>query len=236
MPKPAESLGFSLCGFTLVQTKSKTALAFSIGIYLTVSTSGVIEIVGLCFFGVIDKKQFEATGHATTSPQAQDSSMQSSDEPLEAGPQETSFERQYCVFRAGRERFCLSVLQMEEVVEWPAVTPVPLSPAFLMGVFNLRGAIVPVIDIAFAEGRRPDLKPRHVVVAALQPEPGQEVMRLGIAADEVIGTFAASEPLQVKDAPRELSHCCGMLRHETDRLALALDLKRLAGAFSVGVI
>jgi len=185
---------------------------------------------------VTDNKQLAATSHATASPPAQNDTTEAADRSAEARPYETSFERQYCVFRAGRERFCISVLQMEEVVEWPAVTPVPLSPAFLMGVFNLRGTIVPVIDIAFAEGRRPDLKPRHVVVAALQQESGQEVMRLGIAADEVIGTFAATEPLQVKDAPRELSHCCGMLRHETDRLALALDLKRLTEAFSVGVI
>ena len=66
-------------------------------------------------------------------------------------------ERQYCVFRAGRERFCFSVLEVEEVVDWPIVTRIPLSPAFLMGVFNLRGTIVPLIDIAFTEGRRPGL-------------------------------------------------------------------------------
>src|SRR5438309_9945983 len=77
-------------------------------------------------------------------------------------------ERQYCVFRAGRERFCLSVLDVEEVVEWPSLTRVPLAPAFLMGIFNLRGAIVPVIDIAFTEGRRADLNPKHVVVASLR--------------------------------------------------------------------
>ena len=76
-------------------------------------------------------------------------------------------ERQYCVFRAGRERFCFSVLDVEEVVEWPDLTKVPLSPAFLMGIFNLRGTIVPVVDIAFTEGRRPDLQPRLVVVASL---------------------------------------------------------------------
>ena len=34
--------------------------------------------------------------------------------------------KQYCIFRAGRERFCLEVLDVEEVVEWPSVTPVPL--------------------------------------------------------------------------------------------------------------
>src|SRR5437660_2780146 len=76
-------------------------------------------------------------------------------------------ERQYCIFRAGRERFCLSVLDVEEVVEWPNLTRVPLSPTFLMGIFNLRGSIVPVVDIAFMDGRRPDVLPRHVVVSSL---------------------------------------------------------------------
>jgi len=43
-------------------------------------------------------------------------------------------ERQYCLFRAGRERFCFSVLDVEEVVEWPNLTKVPLAPTFLMGI------------------------------------------------------------------------------------------------------
>ena len=38
-------------------------------------------------------------------------------------------ERQFCIFRAGRERFCLSVLEIEEVVDWPIVTRIPLAPA-----------------------------------------------------------------------------------------------------------
>ncbi len=152
----------------------------------------------------------------------------------EAAPVEEALpERQYCVFRAGRERFCLSVLEVEEVVEWPAVTKVPLAPAFLLGVFNLRGSIVAVIDIAFTEARRPDLPPLHVVVAALQTDEGP--VRVGIAVDDVIGTFSTSEPLLVQEAPRDVPHCCGMLRHE-DRLALALDLRRLVEAFPVPVI
>jgi len=144
-------------------------------------------------------------------------------------------ERQYCIFRAGRERFCLSVLEVEEVVEWPRPTKMPLSPSFLMGIFNLRGSIVPIVDIAFTEGRRPDLPPRHVVVASLPGDENHEDVRVGIAADEVFGTFSTSEPLILADAPREVPHCCGMLRHE-DRLALTLDLKRLVEAFPVPVI
>lgn len=144
-------------------------------------------------------------------------------------------EKQYCVFRAGRERFCFSVLEVEEVVEWPAVTRVPLAPGFLMGIFNLRGSIIPVVDIALTEGRRADLSPRHVVVACLPGDESHDDLRLGIAADEVFGTFTTSEPVVLADAPREIPHCCGMLRHE-ERLALALDLKRLVEAFPVPVI
>lgn len=143
--------------------------------------------------------------------------------------------RQYCVFRAGRERFSLGVLDVEEVVEWPKLTVIPLSPSFLMGVFNLRGSIVPVIDIAFTEVRRGDLTPRHVVVACLKGDGDQNDLRVGIAADEVIGTFSTSEPLLLDEAPKDVPHCCGMLRHD-DRLALALDLKRLTQSFPVPVI
>ena len=162
-------------------------------------------------------------------------------EPLTAGAEQMELlpqaqpERQYCVFRSGRERFCLSVLDVEEVVEWPTLTRVPLAPSFLMGIFNLRGSIVPVVDIAFSEGRRPDLPPKHVVVASLAADDDHDYMRIGIAADEVIGTYSTSDALMVEEAPRDVPHCCGMLRHQ-DRLALALDLRKLTEAFPVPVI
>ena len=144
-------------------------------------------------------------------------------------------ERQYCVFRAGRERFCLPVLEVEEVVEWPIVTRGPLAPAFLMGVFNLRGTIVPLIDIAFTEGRRPGLLPKHVVVAALQGDAHQQEFRLGIAADEVVGTFSVTDDALLDQAAEDVPHCRGMLRHE-DRLALIVDLRRLIDVFPAPVI
>lgn len=144
-------------------------------------------------------------------------------------------EQQYCVFRAGRERFCLSVLEVEEVVEWPLVTRIPLAPQFLMGIFNLRGTIVPLIDIAFTEGRRPGLLPRNVVVAAIRSDAHHDDLRLGIAADEVIGTYSANEDTIVDHAPDNVPHVRAMLRHD-DRLALVMDLQRLAEVFPVPVI
>ena len=165
------------------------------------------------------------------------------DTQLEITPQENGAaavseqlpERQYCVFRAGRERFCLGVLDTEEVVEWPTVTRIPVVACFPAGIFNLRGKIVPVIDIAFTEGHRADLPPKHVVVAQLPADGEREEIRIGIATDEVIGTYTTAEPLLVDEAPQDVPHCCGMLRFE-DRLALALDLKLLVESFPVPVI
>jgi len=144
-------------------------------------------------------------------------------------------ERQYCVFRSGRERFSLAVLDVEEVVDWPRVTRVPLGPAFLMGVFNLRGSIVAVIDIAFTEGRRPGLLPKHVVVTNIGGENGEEDLRLGIASDEVIGTYTLGPEAVLDETPPDVPHCCGMLRHD-DRLALSIDLRRLLEVYPVPVI
>src|SRR5437868_8014417 len=169
-----------------------------------------------------------ASGKAETNPSLLE--PQSAEGPAEI--EERLPERQYCVFRTGRERFCVSVLDVEEVVEWPVLTRMPLAPPFLMGIFNLRGAIVPIIDIAFTEGRRPDLSPKHVVVSVLRATPESDLMRLGVAADEVIGTYTTTDALLVAEAPRDVPHCCGMLRHE-DKLALALDVRRMTETFPI---
>jgi purine-binding chemotaxis protein CheW len=152
-----------------------------------------------------------------------------------APSEERAPERLYCVFRAGRERYCLSVLDIEEVVDWPIVTRIPLAPPFMAGIFNLRGTIVPLVDIAVTEGRRPGLLPKHVVVAVLPGEGQQDSLRLGIAADEVIGTYSVSDESLLSDGPKDMPHCRGMLRHE-DRLALMLDLRRLIEVFPVPLL
>lgn len=140
-------------------------------------------------------------------------------------------EAQFCVFRCGRERFCLPVLDVEEVLEWPLVTKLPLAPAYMLGIFNLRGAIVPLIDIAMTEGRRPGLLPKHVVVASMKTDGHHDEVRLGIAADEVIGTYSVSDAEDLlEQAPENVPHCVGMLRHD-DRLALVIELRRLLEVF-----
>ena len=158
------------------------------------------------------------------------------DSPEQAEQTDTqSPEAQYCIFRAGRERFCIRMPEVEEVVEWPNVTRLPLAPPFLLGIFNLRGAIVPVIDIAFTPSTMPGLAPRQIVVGLLDSKDEHGPIRVGIAADEVIGTYTTRDPLLTQEKPPEVPHCSGMLRHE-EKLALALDLQRVAEVFPVRLI
>src|ERR1700757_850946 len=159
-------------------------------------------------------------------PDADTAEMLQAIGPLEEAPAES----QYCVFRSGRERFCLPVLDVEEVLDGPLLTKLPLAPAYLLGIFNLRGVIVPLIDIALTEGRRPGLLPKHVVVASLRGDAQHDDLRVGIAADEVIGTYSVNTDDLLEQAPENVPHCIGMLRHD-DRLALVIDLRKLLEVF-----
>jgi chemotaxis signal transduction protein len=71
------------------------------------------------------------------------------------------------------------------------------------------------------------LLPKHVVVASLRGDGNHDDIRLGIAADEVVGTYSVKEAEDLlEQAPENVPHCVGMLRHD-DRLALVIDLRRL---------
>jgi purine-binding chemotaxis protein CheW len=140
-------------------------------------------------------------------------------------------EYQYLVFRAGAEQYCLSVLEIEEVIEWLDPAPIPLAPPYLRGIINLRGAIIPVLDIAYGEVQREGAPPQHLVVALWNGEGGR-VLRVGLIADELFGTCVSSKLVMVEEPSSEGPHCRGMLQY-TGGLALAIDLSRLAETFPI---
>ena len=66
--------------------------------------------------------------------------------------------------RLGSERYSIPVGAVLEVAEMGSVTPVPGGPASLLGVRNLRGAVLPVLDLASLVGLSPDRPPQSIVV------------------------------------------------------------------------
>ena len=62
-------------------------------------------------------------------------------------------QQQYLTFMLGEEMFAIGILASREIIEYGQLTEVPLVPRFIRGVINLRGAVVPVIDLSVRFGR-----------------------------------------------------------------------------------
>src|SRR3989337_4362091 len=61
-------------------------------------------------------------------------------------------EEQFLTFRLHGQDYGITILKIEEIKGWDQVTPIPNSPAYVKGVLNLRGVIVPVIDLRLRFG------------------------------------------------------------------------------------
>jgi len=98
---------------------------------------------------------------------------------------ETATTQQYLTFRIGNEQFGMDLTQTREILEYSGVTEVPLMPKFLRGVINLRGEVVPVIDLAVRLGRDPIKVQRRTCVIVVELEVESQYHVLGLLADSV---------------------------------------------------
>jgi purine-binding chemotaxis protein CheW len=92
---------------------------------------------------------------------------------------------QYLTFVLGEETFGMPIRFIREVIPFGHLTEVPLVPEFVRGLINLRGSVVPVLDLSVRFGRnRTELSPRTCVVVLEVPCQDQSVM-LGCIVDQV---------------------------------------------------
>lgn len=85
----------------------------------------------------------------------------------------------------GNDAYAIGILSIKEIIEYTTMTEVPLMPACVRGVINLRGAVVPVMDLQVRFGQTPSAVTKRtciVIVEVLGPE-GQQVM--GVVVDAV---------------------------------------------------
>jgi purine-binding chemotaxis protein CheW len=116
---------------------------------------------------------------------------------------------QYLTFKLGDEMFALDVAQVREILDFTTITKVPRSPSFMRGVINVRGSVVPVVDLRVKFGMMPTkntIDTRIVVVEVLAEN---EVMVIGTLADAVHNVIDIT-PDQIEDAPRVAT------RYDTD--------------------
>ena len=75
--------------------------------------------------------------------------------------------RELISFRVGAQEFCVDIMAVREIRGWTPATALPRSPGFVRGVINLRGAVLPIVDLAARLGfESADPTARHVIIVA----------------------------------------------------------------------
>jgi len=92
---------------------------------------------------------------------------------------------QYLAFVLGGEAFAMEIRSIREVIQYGGLTEVPLMPAFIRGVINLRGSVVPVIDLAVRFGRALTEINRRTCIVILEVEHAGDMVTLGVIVDNV---------------------------------------------------
>ena len=93
--------------------------------------------------------------------------------------------QQYLTFMIAGEEYAISLLKVKEIIEYDTVTPVPKTPEWVRGVINLRGSVVPVIDLAVKFRLPASVAGRLTCIVITEVECAGEATIMGVMADSV---------------------------------------------------
>ena len=94
-------------------------------------------------------------------------------------------QQQYLTFNLGGEVFAIGILAIKEIIEYGNLTEVPMMPGFIRGVINLRGAVVPVVDLSARFGRDESTITRRTCIVIIEMEADGERQDVGVIVDAV---------------------------------------------------
>jgi purine-binding chemotaxis protein CheW len=137
---------------------------------------------------------------------------------------------QYLTFFIRGEEYAVSILRVKEIIEYESITRVPTTPAHVRGVLNLRGNVLPVIDLAAKFGHGDAEATRTTCVIVAETTLDDRVLVVGVLADAVSSVVDipadAVEPPPSFGTNIRVDFLTGMGKLE-GRLVLILDLDRI---------
>ncbi|MDX9710731.1 MAG: chemotaxis protein CheW, partial [Trichloromonas sp.] len=108
---------------------------------------------------------------------------------------------QYLTFKLDEEVFALGIDKVREVLDYTSVTKVPQTPDFMRGVINLRGSVVPVVDMRLKFGMAKTEQTVNTCIIIVEINLEGETTVLGALADSVQEVLDL-EPHQIEPAPK----------------------------------
>ena len=135
---------------------------------------------------------------------------------------------QYLTFRLGEEEYGVEILKVQEIRGYTAITPVPNTPAYLKGVMNLRGTIVPVVDLRAKFGMEAAEYTAFTVIIVLTV--GTKVVGLIVDAVSDVLNIPKTDIQATPDfgAQVDARFISGMAK-AGDKLVVLLDIDRVLG-------
>jgi purine-binding chemotaxis protein CheW len=107
---------------------------------------------------------------------------------------------QYLTFSLGQEQYAVNILSVEEIRSWEQPTHIPNAPTFVKGVINMRGIIVPIIDLRLKFGIGEAKYSKTTVVVVLTAQHMAKSRTMGFVVDAVSDVLNAQES-DIKAAP-----------------------------------
>src|SRR5690242_13526071 len=107
---------------------------------------------------------------------------------------------QYLTFMLASEVFAIGILAIKEIIEYRGLTEVPMMPACVRGVINLRGAVVPVMDPLARFGRPSSPITKRTCIVIVEIAAGDERQVIGVAVDSV-NEVLDIEPADIEPPP-----------------------------------
>jgi purine-binding chemotaxis protein CheW len=94
---------------------------------------------------------------------------------------------QFLTFVLGGEAFALGILHIKEIIQYGDLTAVPMMPSFIRGVINLRGRVVPVVDLSarFGRGTTSISRRTSIIIIEMEQDDEAENQHIGIVVDAV---------------------------------------------------
>ena len=132
--------------------------------------------------------------------------------------------RELVTFRVGDQDFCIDIMLVREIRGWTPATILPHAPEYVLGVINLRGSVVPIVDLSARLGLAPSVPDdRHVIVIAVVGS--QTVGFLVNAVSDIIG-ISQSEVQPTPDVTSEATRAFieGVIVNE-QRMLRVIDIK-----------
>ncbi len=113
---------------------------------------------------------------------------------------------QYLAFRLGAELFALDVAQVREILDFTTITKVPRSPAFMRGVINVRGSVVPVVDLSVKFDTAPTEKTLDTRIVVMEIVQEDQMAVVGALADAVHSVIEI-DPARIEATPSVGRQC-----------------------------